>query len=164
MSEKDNDKKNDNENNKKKKKKLSLNMGDISGKVVEKTASPKESPKQESLNEDKKKKCNNPDCNCNKASTPNVETVSFEEEIVESEIRLHVKGVQVKLEDISQEDFLSWVENVLPLSKDKFQRLQKIDFSNYDERKKLFEHVAKYHENILVEDLKSKGYGGFPLI
>lgn len=152
--EKDDDKK-------KKKKPLSLNMGDVAGKVVKK-ATEEAAPKEIETKEKKeaKKKCDCPDCSCK----PNVDTIPFEEGEEEPEIRLNIRGKQTKLEDIAQGDFLSWIENVMPMTKKKFQKLQQIDFSKYAEKKKLFEAVAKFHEDTLKLDLKNKGYSGFPLI
>jgi len=145
---------------KKKKASLSLNMGDVAGKVVKKEA--KEAAPKETKTEEKKedkKKCDCPDCSCK----PKVATVPFAEEDEDPEIQLNIKGKQTKLENVAQEDFLAWVENVMPMTKDKFKRLQKIDFSNYAEKRKLFDAVAKFHEDTLKTDLKNRGYTGFPL-
>lgn len=146
---------------KKKKKSLSLNMGDVSGKVVEKKTKKEAAPKETDKTEKKeaKEKCDCPDCSCK----PNVDTIPFSEE-EEPEIRLNVNGKQTRLEDIAQKDFLGWVENVMPMTKEKFKKLQQVDFSKYEEKKKLFDAVAKFHEDTLKADLKNRGYSGFPLI
>ena len=79
-------------------------------------------------------------------------------------IMIAIGNKKVSLKEIEQSDFLKWIESVLPVPKNKIQKLSLSDLSDYKSKKKLFDQVVDFHTKAMVPSLKKAGYTEPPIM
>ena len=79
-------------------------------------------------------------------------------------IMIAIGDKKVSLKDIEQSDFLKWIASVLPVPKNRMQKLALSDLSEYKSKKKLFDQVVDFHTKAMVPSLKKAGYTEPPIM
>lgn len=161
MSDKDKD---DKEETKEKKKKLSFGLGDIKAKriVESKDDTPDEEEKETEGDTEEDDTPEKKDWN---GTLHVVDKCDFITKYNMQEPHIPVGDKRVKLSEISGEDFVAWVTNIMTLPEQVAKSMDPKEFDGskaYKTRKKMFLKIEEFYEEKMERELKSRGANGIP--
>ena len=159
----------DNKDDKKKKKSLDISIGEVSGKIVNKTQSDDNGDKDTSSKSSEKEQehecCGS--CSPKKPGSKKTKVVDFPKEIgEETEIFIQVGDKKISLENINDEDFANWIADALHLSDEARSDLAEITLDTYKEKRTIFNKTIRKCEQQHKIQLKmvNKNRTGFPIV
>lgn len=157
------------EDKKDKKKGLDISIGDVSGKVVNKTqaAGSNEGHNTSSKKDDEHECCGSCSSESKKSGSKKTKVVDFPKEVgEETEILIQVGDKKVSLEDIDNKDLTNWIANALHLSDEARSDLADIKLDTYKDKRSLFNKTVRKCEQQHKIQLKmvNKNRTGFPIV
>lgn len=149
-----------------KKKSLNISLGEVQGKVVNKTQG------DDNKGDDTSKKnehecCGSCSSESKKSGSKKTKVVDFPKEVgEETEIFIQVGDKKVSLEDIDSKDLTNWIANALHLSDEARSDLADIKLDTYKDKRSLFNKTVRKCEQQHKIQLKmvNKNRTGFPIV